>query len=111
MLNIALFGAPGAGKGTQSQNLIKKYDLVYIATGEILRQEIVENSRLGRQAKDIIEKGGLVSDEIIVQIIEKKYGRILMQVDFSLMVFLEPLFKHIYLRVCFLKCILLLRAL
>jgi adenylate kinase len=72
MLNIALFGAPGAGKGTQSELLMKKHNLVYIATGDILRQEIAEGSELGLAARSIIEKGGLVSDEIIVQIIEKK---------------------------------------
>jgi len=72
MLNIALFGAPGAGKGTQSELLMKKHNLVYIATGDILRQEIAEGTELGLAAKSIIGTGGLVSDEIIVQIIEKK---------------------------------------
>ncbi len=72
MLNIALFGPPGAGKGTQSRLLMEKYNLVYISTGDILREEIAEGSELGLEAKSIIEKGGLVSDEIIVQIIEKK---------------------------------------
>lgn len=72
MLNIALFGPPGAGKGTQSELLMKKHNLVYIATGDILRQEIADGSKLGLAAKSIIEAGGLVSDEIIVQIIEKK---------------------------------------
>ena len=72
MLNIALFGPPGAGKGTQSVELIKKYNLGYIATGDMLREEIAEGSALGHKAKDIIEKGGLAPDEIIVQIIEKK---------------------------------------
>ncbi|MBN1990686.1 MAG: adenylate kinase [Bacteroidales bacterium] len=72
MLNIALFGPPGAGKGTQSDWLIKKYNLTYISTGEILRDEIAEGTPLGIQAKNIIEKGGLVSDELVVQIIENK---------------------------------------
>jgi len=72
MFNIALFGPPGAGKGTQSRKLIEKYNLAYISTGDILREEIAEGSDLGLQAKSVIEKGGLVSDEIIVQIIEKK---------------------------------------
>ncbi len=72
MFNIALFGPPGAGKGTQSRKLIEKYNLAYISTGDILREEIAEGSDLGMQAKSVIEKGGLVSDEIIVQIIEKK---------------------------------------
>lgn len=72
MLNVALFGMPGAGKGTQSEKLIKEHNLAYIATGDILRFEIQEKSPLGMEAKDIIDKGGLVSDEIIVQIIEKR---------------------------------------
>jgi len=71
MLNIALFGPPGAGKGTQSQFLIEKYKLFYISTGDLLRKEIAEKSRLGLEAQNIIASGGLVPDEIIVQIIEK----------------------------------------
>lgn len=71
MLNVALFGPPGAGKGTQSEKLIEKYKLFYISTGDLLRKEIAEESKLGLEAKNIIASGGLVSDEIIVQIIEK----------------------------------------
>ena len=71
MLNIALFGPPGAGKGTQSEFLIKDYNLYYISTGDLLRKEIANKSRLGLEAQAIIASGGLVSDEIIVQIIEK----------------------------------------
>lgn len=71
MLNIALFGPPGAGKGTQSEYLIKKFKLFYISTGDILRKELADETKLGLQAKSIIAEGGLVSDEIIVQIIEK----------------------------------------
>lgn len=71
MLNIALFGPPGAGKGTQAKMLAQKYNLTYISTGDILRKEISEKSKLGLEAKSIIDKGGLVSDEIIVQIIEQ----------------------------------------
>jgi adenylate kinase len=72
MLNIALFGPPGAGKGTQSKYLIDKYNLTYISTGDILRQEIADNTELGKKAKDVIARGGLVSDDLIVQIIEKR---------------------------------------
>ena len=72
MLNIALFGPPGAGKGTQSKLLIEKYNLAYISTGDILRAEIEEGTAIGKKAKDIIEKGGLVDDEMIVRIVEKK---------------------------------------
>ncbi len=72
MLNIALFGPPGAGKGTQSKKLLDKYNLTYISTGDMLRSEIAENSDLGLKAKSIIESGGLVPDELVVEIIEKK---------------------------------------
>ena len=71
MLNIALFGPPGAGKGTQSDFLIKKYNLFYLSTGDLLRKEIAEKTLLGQEAQSIISTGGLVSDEVIVQIIEK----------------------------------------
>jgi adenylate kinase len=72
MLNIALFGPPGAGKGTQSKKLLEKYNLTYISTGDLLRTEIEEGSDMGKKAKEIINKGGLVSDEMIVQLIEKR---------------------------------------
>lgn len=71
MLNIALFGPPGAGKGTQSEFLIKNYNLFYISTGDLLRKELAGKTKLGLEAQSIIAAGGLVSDEIIVQIIEK----------------------------------------
>lgn len=71
MLNIALFGPPGAGKGTQSKYLVEKYNLFYISTGDLLRKELAEGTPLGEQAREIIASGGLVPDEIIVQIIEK----------------------------------------
>ena len=72
MLNIILFGPPGAGKGTQSQFLREKYHLTYFSTGEILREEIAAESELGLQVKEIISQGNLVSDEIVAKIIEKK---------------------------------------
>jgi adenylate kinase len=71
MLNIALFGPPGAGKGTQSEFLTRKYNLFYISTGDLLRKEMAGKTKLGLEAQSIIASGGLVPDEIIVQIIEK----------------------------------------
>lgn len=71
MLNIALFGAPGAGKGTQSKQIIEKYNLVYLSTGDILRREIERDTDIGQKAKGVIAKGGLVPDDLIVQIIEE----------------------------------------
>ncbi len=71
MLNIALFGPPGAGKGTQSEFLLEQYNLFYISTGDLLRKEMSEKSKLGLEAQSTIASGGLVSDEVIVQIIEK----------------------------------------
>ncbi len=72
MINIAIFGPPGAGKGTQAKMLAEKYKLAYISTGDILREEIKEGTKLGKEAKAIIDRGELVSDEIIVQIIEER---------------------------------------
>lgn len=72
MLIIALFGPPGAGKGTQSALLIEKYKLTYISTGDLLRHEIAEGSEIGKEAGDIINRGQLVSDEMIVELIEKR---------------------------------------
>ncbi len=72
MLNIVLFGPPGAGKGTQSKLLLEKYNLTYIATGDMLRNEIAHGTNLGKLAKVSIDKGELVPDEIIVQLIEKR---------------------------------------
>lgn len=72
MLNIALFGPPGAGKGTQSVHLVEKYNLTYISTGDILREEIADQTPLGEEVKDIISHGKLVPDHLIALIIEKK---------------------------------------
>ncbi|MBR1626929.1 MAG: adenylate kinase [Bacteroidales bacterium] len=70
MRNIILFGAPGAGKGTQSAIIREKFDFAYISTGEILRAEIKAGTELGKQAEDLINKGELVSDEIIIGMIK-----------------------------------------
>lgn len=69
MFNIILFGPPGSGKGTQSENLVTKYGLVHLSTGELLRKEMREQTPLGIEAKKIIEKGHLVPDEVVIGMI------------------------------------------
>jgi adenylate kinase len=72
MLNIVLFGPPGAGKGTQAVNLIEKYKLVHLSTGDILRGELAARSPLGIEAKKFMDKGELVSDEVVIGMIGVK---------------------------------------
>ncbi len=72
MLNIVLFGPPGAGKGTQAANLIEKYKLVHLSTGDILRGELAAKSPLGLEAKKYMDKGELVPDEVVIGMIEVK---------------------------------------
>ena len=69
MFNIVLFGPPGSGKGTQSELLVKSYKFVHLSTGDILRAEMRNGSPLGRKVQTILEKGELVSDEIVTEII------------------------------------------
>lgn len=66
MLNIVIFGAPGSGKGTQSENLIKKYNLAHISTGDVLRSEMKKGTELGKLAEGYISKGQLVPDEVVI---------------------------------------------
>ena len=69
MLNIVIFGAPGSGKGTQSKLMVEHYGLDYISTGDMLRNAIREGSELGKTAKEYIDKGQLVPDELIIRLI------------------------------------------
>jgi adenylate kinase len=75
MLNIVLFGPPGAGKGTQSQKLIDKYQLVHLSTGDILRSEIQKGTELGLKAKSLIDAGILVPDEVVIGMIDSKLSQ------------------------------------
>ncbi|MBK5284671.1 MAG: adenylate kinase [Bacteroidia bacterium] len=72
MLNIVLFGPPGAGKGTQSEKLIEKYKLVHLSTGDILRSEIAAGTELGMKAKNLMDAGVLVPDEVVIGMIDAK---------------------------------------
>lgn len=80
MLNVVIFGPPGSGKGTQSEKLIKEYSLEHISTGDLLRHEIETNTQLGALAKQHMDKGELVPDEVIIGMIDnfldKNYGKV-----------------------------------
>lgn len=69
MLNLILFGPPGSGKGTQSEKLIAKYGLKHLSTGDLLRTEISQKTALGLEAKNIMDKGQLVPDEVVIGMI------------------------------------------
>ena len=75
MLNIILFGPPGAGKGTQAIKLAEKYSLIHISTGDLLRNEVKTGTELGKAAKSLMDKGILVSDEIVTRIIDSKISK------------------------------------
>ena len=72
MLNIVLFGPPGAGKGTQSPMLIEKYGLIHLSTGDMLRDEIRRGTPLGEEVKHLIEAGHLVSDKIVFEMVREQ---------------------------------------
>lgn len=75
MLNIVLFGPPGAGKGTQSENLKVKFDLVHLSTGDIFRSNIKGQTELGKQASSFIEKGELVPDSLTISMLESEVNK------------------------------------
>jgi len=70
MFNLILFGPPGSGKGTQSEKLVEKYRLVHLSTGNLLREEIANKTPLGLEAKNFIDKGQLVPDEVVIGMID-----------------------------------------
>ncbi len=73
MKNIVIFGAPGAGKGTQSDKMIEKYGFGHISTGDVLRSEIAKGTELGKTAKGFIDQGQLVPDDLIVSMLAQVY--------------------------------------
>jgi adenylate kinase len=72
MLNLVLFGPPGAGKGTQSQKLIDKFGLIHLSTGDLLRGEITQGTELGIEAKKLMDEGVLVPDSVVIGMISNK---------------------------------------
>ena len=71
-MNIVLFGAPGVGKGVQAQRIVAVHGMVHLSTGEMLRTAISSGSALGLRAKEIIDRGELISDDIIVGIVDAR---------------------------------------
>lgn len=72
MLNIVLFGPPGAGKGTQSQKLIEHYNLTHIATGDLFRKHLGEGTALGQQVRSYMDAGRLVPDQLVINMVDDK---------------------------------------
>jgi adenylate kinase len=72
MLNLVLFGPPGAGKGTQSQKLIDQYQLIHLSTGDLLRSQIADKTELGLKAQEYMNKGELVPDAVVIGMIADK---------------------------------------
>jgi adenylate kinase len=75
MINLVLFGPPGAGKGTQAAYLSKAYQLIHLSTGDILREEIAAGTEIGLKAKDLICKGELVPDSMVIDLIQNKLDK------------------------------------
>lgn len=73
MKNLVIFGAPGSGKGTQSDLLVAKYGFRHISTGDVLRAEIKQSTELGRTAQQFIDKGQLIPDELMIEILASVY--------------------------------------
>ena len=71
-MNIILFGPPGAGKGTQAQNIVEKFNLIQISTGNLLRNEIKNKTEIGKEIEDTISKGDFATDEIIDRLLKNK---------------------------------------
>ncbi len=72
MINLILFGPPGAGKGTQSAMLIEKYHLTHISTGDLFRKHLKEGTPLGKMAQEYMNKGNLVPDQVVIDMVDDK---------------------------------------
>lgn len=75
MFNLVLFGPPGSGKGTQSDKLVEKYKLVHLSTGNLLREEIAQQTPLGMEAKHFMDKGQLVPDEVVIGMVDNYFDK------------------------------------
>src|SRR5690606_9297719 len=74
-MNIVLMGLPGAGKGTQAEKIVEKYEIPHISTGDMFRSAMKEGTELGLQAKSYMDKGELVPDEVTIGIVRERLGK------------------------------------
>ncbi|KIJ69279.1 hypothetical protein HYDPIDRAFT_81138 [Hydnomerulius pinastri MD-312] len=72
VLRMLMFGKPGAGKGTLSSRLVKKYDILSLSTGDLLRQHIAERTEIGREAEEVVARGGLLPDDVMLKVVTSK---------------------------------------
>jgi adenylate kinase len=75
MFNLILFGPPGSGKGTQSEKIVARYELVHLSTGNLLREEITEQTPLGQEAKKFMDNGKLVPDEVVIGMVDSFFDK------------------------------------
>jgi adenylate kinase len=75
MFNLILFGPPGSGKGTQSERLVEKYGLVHLSTGNLLREQILQKTPLGLEAKKFMDQGQLVPDEVVIGMVDSYFDQ------------------------------------
>ena len=92
-MRIILLGPPGAGKGTQAENIIQALNIPHVSTGNMLREAIEEGSPLGIEAKKVMDKGALVSDDIIVGLVVERLKNLTAQMESYLMVFQEQFLR------------------
>ena len=107
-LKLIFLGAPGTGKGTQASVLAEKYGIPQISTGDILRKAVADGTELGKQAKAIMESGGLVSDDIIIGLINERLAQPDCAQDTCWMVSQEQLLKARVLTSCWLNLAVLM---
>lgn len=75
-MRIVLFGAPGAGKGTQAERLVREFDLLHLSTGEVLRRAIRDGTQLGKEAQSFMDRGDLVPDAVVIGIVKEALSKL-----------------------------------
>ena len=93
-MNLVLMGLPGAGKGTQAEKIVEKYDIPHISTGDMFRAAIKEETQLGLKAKSFMDQGNLVPDEVTIGIVRERLNKQDCENGFLLMAFQEQLLKQ-----------------